>query len=363
MSSDKTEAIAELAGALALIETAEAELGAAPGEAQLREVYARYGGPRGAIKRAVSEALAAAPKDRKRAVGQVGNEALGRVDAAFAARLAALAAEARARELASTVDVTLPGRSVTLRGLGHLHPVTLARREIERIFLALGFTVAEGPEVETDFYNFESMAMPKDHPARDMQDTFYIAGLADVLLRTHTSPVQTRTLLRRPPPIRVICPGVVYRKDDDATHSPMFHQVECLCVDEGISLADLKGTMLHFVRAFFGPDTRLRLRPSFFPFTEPSAEVDISCVFCGGSGSAGGQPCRVCKATGWMEIGGSGVVDPEVFRHVGLDSEKYTGFAFGFGIDRMAMLKYHVNDIKRFYEGDARFLAQFPALG
>ena len=366
MSTGEQE-IEELRDALALVERAEGELGAAPTEVALREAYARYGGQKGAIKRAVSEALASAAKERKKAVGQVGNAALGRIEAAFAARLGALAAEARAAALRDTIDVTLPGRAVAHHGLGHLHPVTLARREIERIFLALGFTVAEGPEVETDFYNFESMAMPADHPARDMQDTFYVEGLPDVLLRTHTSPVQTRTMLRQPPPIRVICPGVVYRKDDDPTHSPMFHQVECLCVDEGISLADLKGTMLHFVKAFFGEETKLRLRPSFFPFTEPSAEVDISCVFCAGAGVVDGgtgekRPCRMCKSTGWMEIGGSGVVDPEVFRHVGLDSERYSGFAFGFGIDRMAMLKYYVNDIKLLYEGDARFLSQFPAL-
>ena len=357
--------ITELRSALALVDGAERELTAAPTEVALREVYARYGGQKGAIKRAVSEALVAAPKERKRAVGQVGNTALGRIESAFESRLAALAAEARAAALAEKVDVTLPGRAVVSRGLGHLHPVTLCRREIEHILLGLGFTVAEGPEVETDFYNFESMAMPKDHPARDMQDTFYVDGLPDVVLRTHTSPVQTRVMLKQAPPIRVICPGVVYRKDDDPTHSPMFHQVECLCVDEGISLADLKGTMLHFVQAFFGEETKLRLRPSFFPFTEPSAEVDISCVFCAGAGvvaSLGGKPCRMCKTTGWMEIGGSGVVDPEVFRHAGIDSERYTGFAFGFGIDRMAMLKYYINDIKLLYEGDARFLSQFPAL-
>ena len=232
--------------------------------------------------------------------------------------------------------------SETSRGLGHLHPVTLARREIERIFLALGFTVAQGPEVETDFYNFESMAMPKDHPARDMQDTFYVAGLSDVLLRTHTSPVQTRTMLQQPPPIRVICPGVVYRKDDDPTHSPMFHQVECLCVDEGITLGDLKGTMLHFVQSFFGEATKLRLRPSFFPFTEPSAEFDIR--------TPNGD---------WLEIGGSGMVHPNVIRAGGLDPEEWSGFAFGFGIDRMAKERHGVSDVREMYSNDLRFVEQF----
>ncbi|HEX6837857.1 MAG TPA: phenylalanine--tRNA ligase subunit alpha, partial [Polyangia bacterium] len=260
--------------------------------------------------------------------------------------------------------VTLPGRA---HRLGHLHPITLARREIEAIFAQLGFTVAVGPQVETDFHNFEALAMPKDHPARDMQDTFYVAGpppkdggaegplsvTSDVVLRTHTSPVQIRTMLAHKPPVRVIVPGTVYRRDDDATHSPMFNQVEGLCVDEGVTFADLKGVLLHFARRFFGEEIGVRLRPSFFPFTEPSAEIDFTCVFCGGKG------CRTCKQTGWIEIGGSGMVDPEVFRHVGYDSEKYTGFAFGWGIDRMAMLKYGVDNITHFFDGDVRFARQF----
>jgi len=246
--------------------------------------------------------------------------------------------------------VTLPGRA---RRLGHLHPITLARREIEAIFAQIGFTVAVGPQVETDFHNFEALAMPKDHPARDMQDTFYVDGSPDVVLRTHTSPVQIRTMLAQKPPVRVIVPGTVYRRDDDATHSPMFNQVEGLCVDEGVTFADLKGVLLHFARRFFGDKIGVRLRPSFFPFTEPSAEIDFTCVFCGGKG------CRTCKQTGWIEIGGSGMVDPEVFRHVGYDSEKYTGFAFGWGIDRMAMLKYGIDNIPLFFEGDVRFARQF----
>jgi len=352
-----------LQAALEQVEHGERELLAAPNEIRLREVYAAYLGPNGSIKNVFQEALKAAPKEQKKDIGKAGNDARARLDAAFERRLRAFAEEERAKELARAVDVTLPGRAAGVRRLGHLHPITLTRREIERIFAALGFTVESGPEVETDFYNFEALAMPKDHPARDMQDTFYVAGLEDVVLRTHTSPVQIRTMLAQPPPVRAIMPGAVYRKDDDPTHSPMFHQVEGLLVDEHVTLADLKGVLLHFARAFFGPAANVRLRPSFFPFTEPSAEVDISCVFCSGDGQRDGKPCRLCKGTGWMEVGGSGMVDPEVFAHVGYDAERYTGFAFGFGIDRMAMLKYGVNDIKLLYDGDARFLAQFPALG
>src|SRR5262249_38616170 len=259
----------------------------------------------------------------------------------------ALTAEEQAADLARTVDVTLPGRAAPL---GHLHPITQARRDIERIFGELGFEVATGPQVETDFHNFEALAMPKDHPARDMQDTFYVTD--DVVLRTHPSPVQVRVMLRQPPPVKIICPGVVYRRDDDPTHSPMFHQVEGLLVDTNVSLADLKGVLLHFVRRFFGADFSVRLRPSFFPFTEPSAEIDLLCVFCRGQG------CRTCKS-GWLEIGGSGMVDPEVFRHVGYDKYDVTGFAFGMGIDRMAMLRHGISDIKLLFENDVRFLRQF----
>ncbi len=343
--------MSELSEVLAQVEVAEREMAQSPTEIALREVYARFGGREGAVKKAVTRAIAAAPKEQKRELGQLGNTALQRLDAAFEARLAALAAEARARDLARTVDVTLPGRAPRM---GHLHPTTRARREVQRIFGRLGFSLATGPEVETDFHNFEALAMPKDHPARDMQDTFYLAGAEDVLLRTHTSPVQIRTMLAHEPPVRVICPGVVYRRDEDATHAPMFHQVEGLLVDERVTLAELKGVLLYFAREFFGPDAGVRLRPSFFPFTEPSAELDFSCVFCGGKG------CRTCKGTGWIEVGGCGMVDPEVFRHVGYDAEKYTGFAFGFGIDRMAMLKHHVNNIFALFEGDERVLEQFP---
>jgi phenylalanyl-tRNA synthetase alpha chain len=319
-------------------------------EQDLRKAYADFGGPSGLVRLKQRELLKSATNDQKKAIGQATNDLLKKLESDFEARLANLASDVENRELARTVDVTLPGRT---RRLGHLHPITIARREIEAIFAQIGFTVAVGPQVETDYNNFEALAMPKDHPARDMQDTFYIDGAEDVVLRTHTSPVQIRTMKAHPPPVRVIIPGTVYRRDDDATHSPMFNQVEGLCVDEGVTFADLKGVLLHFARRFFGEDVGVRLRPSFFPFTEPSAEIDFTCVFCRGKG------CRTCKQTGWIEIGGAGMVDPEVFRHVGYDSERYTGFAFGWGIDRMAMLKYGIPVITLLFEGDVRFARQF----
>ena len=337
-----------------LSEAYRTQMASSENEQAIRKTYADFGGPQGSIRVAQKDALKSAPGPEKRAIGEAGNAFLKEIDALFESRLAALATEATARDLARTVDITLPGRA---HRRGHLHPVTIVRRELEEIFAQLGFVVAEGPEVETDFHNFEALAMPKDHPARDMQDTFYIANESgkptDVVLRTHTSPVQIRTMLKTPPPVRIIAPGAVYRKDDDPTHSPMFHQIEGLCVDEGISFADLKGVLLHFVRRLLGEDMGIRLRPSFFPFTEPSAELDISCVFCRGKG------CRTCKGTGFVEIGGAGMVDPEVFRHVGYDSEKYSGFAFGFGLERMAMMRFGIDDIKHFYEADQRFAAQF----
>ena len=331
-----------------------ARMGAAVDEQAVRKVYADFGGPQGSLRVAQKDALKAAPGPEKRAIGELGNAYLKEVDSAFEVRLAAIAAEAAARDLQRSVDVTLPGRA---RRRGHLHPITIVRRELEEILAQLGFVVAEGPEVETDFHNFEALAMPKEHPARDMQDTFYIAGedgtATDLVLRTHTSPVQIRTMLQQKPPVRIVAPGAVYRKDDDATHSPMFHQIEGLLVDEGVSFGDLKGVLLHFIQRFFGDDMKIRLRPSFFPFTEPSAEVDCSCVFCRGKG------CRTCKGTGFVEVGGAGMVDPEVFRQVGYDSEKYTGFAFGFGLERMAMMRFGIDDIKHFYEADIRFASQF----
>ena len=247
-----------------------------------------------------------------------------------------------------TFDTTLPGRREIS---GTLHPITQVMEEIKSIFLGLGFQVEEGPEIETDYYNFEALNIPKDHPARDMQDTFYVEG--EAVLRTHTSPVQIHVMEDREPPLRIIAPGKVYRCDSDVSHTPMFHQIEGLMVDENVSFSHLKGIMSIFLQEVFGEDTKVRFRPSFFPFTCPSAEVDIQCVICGGKG------CRVCSQTGWVEILGAGMVDPAVFKFVNYDSEKWTGFAFGLGIERIAMLKYGINDIRLFFENDLRFLKQF----
>ena len=247
-----------------------------------------------------------------------------------------------------TLDITLPGRKETR---GSLHPITHVMDELIAIFMSLGFQVAEGPEVESDYYNFEALNIPKDHPARDMQDTFYIGG--EKVLRTHTSPVQIHVMEKQQPPLRIIAPGKVYRCDSDISHTPMFHQIEGLMVDENVTFSDLKGVMNIFVHQIFGEKTKVRFRPSFFPFTCPSAEVDIQCVMCSGKG------CRVCSQTGWLEILGAGMVDPAVFGAVDYDPEKWTGFAFGMGIERIAMLKYGINDIRLFFENDLRFLQQF----
>ncbi len=246
------------------------------------------------------------------------------------------------------IDVTLPPRGTSI---GTLHPITQVMNEIVEIFERMGFEVVEGPEIETDFYNFEALNIPKNHPARDMQDTFYISD--DLVLRTHTSPVQIRVMEKQQPPIQIIAPGKVYRCDSDVSHTPMFHQVEGLLVNETVTFADLKGVLTEFCTIMFGEDTKVRFRPSFFPFTEPSAEVDIGCVICGSKG------CRVCKDTGWLEILGCGMVDPEVFKSVNYDTTKYRGFAFGMGVERITMLKFGINDIRLFFENDLRFLSQF----
>ena len=261
-----------------------------------------------------------------------------------------LAAHALKAELAAEmIDITMPGKR---RPIGHIHLLTQVRTEIEDIFSSMGYSIEDGPEIETTFHNFEALNIPKQHPARDAQDTFYITE--NLVLRTHTSPVQVRVMKSQKPPLRIICPGKVYRRDNpDATHSPAFQQVEGLAVDEGITFRDFKGTLEYFLKAFFSPKTIVRFRPSYFAFTEPSAEVDISCIFCKGAG------CRICKMSGWIEVLGAGMVDPAVFEGVGYDSEKYTGFAFGVGIERFAMLKYSINNIQYFYESDMRFLEQF----
>ena len=253
------------------------------------------------------------------------------------------------------IDITLPG---TRWERGSTHPLTLVIDEIIDIFWGMGFEIARGPDIEDDYHNFEALNIPKDHPARDMQDTFFVSS--GMLLRTHTSPVQIRTMETRKPPLQIIVPGAVYRHDDDATHSPMFHQVEGFVVDQRISFADLKGVLTHFLRQIFSQETDVRFRPSFFPFTEPSAEIDIQCLFCAGKGPGPQrQTCRVCKATGWLEILGAGMIDPQVFRFVRYDPEKLSGFAFGMGAERLAMLKYGIDDIRLFYDNDLRFLQQF----
>jgi len=293
--------------------------------------------------------LGSFPPEQRPVIGELINKCKSDFENSIGEKVAVVRELEKQQRLANErLDVTLPGRR---RPLGTKHPVTLVREEICEIFAGLGFQVAEGPEIELDYYNFEALNFPKDHPARDMQDTFFIDD--NILLRTHTSPVQVRTMLKHAPPVRIIAPGTVYRCDSDATHSPMFHQIEGLMVDKGITFGDLKGILTIFVTQYFGKGTGVRLRPSFFPFTEPSAEVDIACVICKGKG------CRVCKNSGWLEILGAGMVDPEVYRHVGYDPETISGFAFGMGIERIAMLKYGISDMRLLFENDLRFLAQF----
>jgi phenylalanyl-tRNA synthetase alpha chain len=282
-------------------------------------------------------------------VGKTANRVKAGIEKALSARASVIkGSAAELRFAAEAVDVSRPGRRTHP---GSLHPITVVLREMLDIFVRMGYAVAEGPEVETEYYNFEALNIPADHPARDMQDTFYVAP--GVVLRTHTSPVQVRVMERQEPPVKIVAPGKVYRCDADVTHSPMFHQVEGLLVDEGITLADLKGTLTEFVHLYYGPETGVRFRPSYFPFTEPSAEVDIQCVLCRGAG------CRICGNTGWLEILGSGMVDPAVYGFVNYDPERYQGFAFGMGVERIAMLKYGIDDIRLFFENDVRFLSHF----
>jgi phenylalanyl-tRNA synthetase alpha chain len=290
--------------------------------------------------------LAELPKEERPVIGRLANQVKEELHRKFKSVSDSLAAKAVKSE--SIFDVTLPGRRIPL---GHLHPITKTTEEICAIFSSLGFKVVEGPEVELDYYNFEALNMPKDHPARDIQDTFYISD--NVVLRTHTSPMQIRIMESKSPPVSIIAPGKVYRPDSDISHTPMFHQVEGLLVDKGISFGDLKGTLTTFVHQMFAHDTKLRFRTGFFPFTEPSAEVDIQCVICKGDG------CRTCSYTGWLEILGSGMVDPEVFKAVGYNPESISGFAFGMGVERIAMLKSGLDDIRLFFENDIRFLQQF----
>lgn len=331
-------------------ESALRELETAGRREELQALKVKYLGKKGLLTK-VLRGMGNVPADLRPRLGQLANEVRLLLEERLDEKLAAILEQEKKEKLAGeAIDVTLPGRPVRR---GHKHPLTLVLDEIKDIFTAMCFEVAEGPEVETDYYNFEALNIPKGHPARDMQDSFYISR--EILLRTHTSPVQVRTMERMVPelPVRIIAPGKVYRRDDDATHSPMFHQVEGLLVDRQCTLGDLKGVLLTFARQMFGRDREIRLRPSFFPFTEPSAEVDISCISCKGAG------CRVCSGTGWLEILGCGMVHPNVIANAGYDPEEVIGFAFGMGVERIAMLKYGINDLRLFFENDVRFIRQF----
>ena len=340
-------------------------------EEELYQIKIKYLGKKGLLTDILKE-LGGLPPEARPQIGARANQLKNALEETYTARLEALKGAALATSLSSEkIDVTLPGISVK----GSIHPLSRVLSEMKDIFRRMGFDLYEGPEIETDYYNFEALNIPKNHPARDMQDSFYVkmchpersegspgkgersfASLKDDnprLLRTHTSPVQIRVMENKKPPIRMVAPGAVYRKDSDVSHSPMFHQIEGLVVDEGITLGHLKGILEVFLGQIFHPGIKVKFRPSFFPFTEPSAEVDIECVLCAGSG------CRVCKQTGWLEIMGCGMVDPAVFKFMKIDAEKYTGLAFGIGVERVAMLKYGINDIRLFYENDRRFLEQF----
>ncbi|HFB83824.1 phenylalanine--tRNA ligase subunit alpha [Thermosulfuriphilus ammonigenes] len=322
-----------------------AELAKAQTSQEVEAVRIKYLGRKGLLT-GILKGVKELPAELRPIVGRLANEIKRELESRIKDRLSDL--KEKEASIGPGLDITLPGRPWPI---GHLHPITQVMEEICEVFVRLGFSIERGPEVELDYYNFEALNIPKDHPARDMQATFYISE--SVLLRTHTSPIQIRAMERRRPPLRIIAPGKVYRCDSDVTHTPMFHQVEGLMVDREVSFADLKGVLTYFVHQIFGPQTGVRFRPSFFPFTEPSAEIDIQCVMCGGKG------CRVCGHTGWLEVLGAGMVHPNVFASVGYDSEEWTGFAFGLGVERIAMLKYGIDDIRLFFENNWRFLEQF----
>ena len=337
----------------------ELDLASAPAMRDAQMVRDRFLGRKSSVVASWMQLIATAPPDQKKLIGRYANELKQQIEARWTTYQEVAALGARP---AGAVDVTLPGRAPRL---GHRHPLTVVRDRMESIFAGMGFTIVEGPEAEDEWHCFDALNMPGEHPARDMQDTLYLGtpipggsgntGDWRTLLRTHTSAVQIRYMEAHQPPIRIVAPGRVYRRDDlDLTHSPAFSQVEALVVDEGISMADLKGTLLAFVRAMFTDKSRVRFRPSFFPYTEPSAEIDISCWQCDGAG------CNMCKRTGWIELGGCGMVHPAVFEAVGYDPERYTGFAWGLGIERLAMLRHQVQDIRMFFENDLRFIEQFP---
>lgn len=325
--------------------TALKEVEAATTPEAVQELSTKYLGRKGLVTQSLRSVAQLPPQERPLA-GQRANEIKQQIEAACRQAIERL--ESLAADHVQFIDVSLPGRK---RLPGTLHPITRITQQICDILVRMGFEVVEGPEVESDYYNFEALNIPKNHPARDMQDTFYVSE--DVVLRTHTSPTQPRVMEKREPPVRIVAPGKVYRCDSDLTHTPMFHQVEGLLVDKNVSFGDLKGTLTAFIHQMFDPQTRLRFRPSFFPFTEPSAEVDMRCVICRGKG------CRVCSHTGWLEILGSGMVHPAVLENVGYDTARYTGFAFGMGVERIAMLKYGIDDIRKYFENDIRFLKQF----
>lgn len=316
----------------------------------LEDIRARYLSRKSGLLTLQLQSVGKLPPAEKAEFGRIANQVKGRIESSLDELQATiLDREKRETLLRETIDVSLPGNR---RRLGHRHPLTIVWKEIEDIFIAMGYTIEEGPEVETTYYNFDALNTPPAHPARDPRDTFYISE--NVVLRTHTSPVQIRTMEKMKPPVRIICPGKVFRRDAfDPTHSPMFHQVEGLLVDESVTFSDMKGTLETFHKKFFGERTKTRLRPSFFPFTEPSAEVDISCAACGGTG------CRNCKGTGWIEVMGCGMVHTALFKNVGYDPEKYSGFAFGGGIERYAKLRYNVEDLQLYFQNDMRFLEQF----
>lgn len=337
-----------MADTKALLDTALQAVEEAPDEATLERLRVEYLGKKGHLT-ALRKELGKLPAEERPAAGERINRVIGRLQEAMEVRRRTLVEQAmEARLAAESLDVTLPGRR---QSSGGLHPITRTIDRICEIFGAAAYTVAEGPEIEDDYHNFEALNIPEHHPARAMHDTFYLDP--GMVLRTHTSPVQVRVMEKGEPPFRMICPGRVYRCDSDLTHTPMFHQVEGLVVDENVSFADLKGTLEDFLQAFFEKELAVRFRPSYFPFTEPSAEVDMSCVMCGGEG------CRVCSHSGWLEILGCGVVHPRVLEYSDIDSEHYTGFAFGMGVERLAMLRYGINDLRLNFENDLRFLRQF----
>ena len=322
---------------------------------KLNEIRVAYLGKKGELTTVLKSMKDVAPEERPK-VGQMVNEVRALIEERLEETKTALARKAREEQMKrEVIDVTLPAKKANT---GHKHPNTIALEEVERIFVGMGYEVVEGPEVEYDLYNFEKLNIPKGHPARDEQDTFYIND--SILLRSQTSPVQARVMEKQKPPIRMIAPGRVFRSDEvDATHSPSFHQIEGLVIDKHITFADLKGTLAEFARELFGEDTKVKFRPHHFPFTEPSAEVDVSCFKCGGSGEIEGHSCRFCKGSGWIEILGCGMVHPHVFEMCGIDPEEYTGFAFGVGLERIALLKYEIDDMRELYKNDIRFLKQF----